>query len=63
MWCPKCGYEKSRVVHTEKANNVRRWRRCVECNYPFITNEMMECNEEDVKYARYTQLGDRPGVI
>ncbi len=59
MWCPKCGCEKSKVVHTEKANNVRRWRRCVECGYPFTTKETMECDENDVKYARYTKLDDK----
>lgn len=63
MWCPKCGGEKSRVVHTEKSNYVRRWRRCVDCGYAFVTTETMDCDERDVKYARYTQPDNQLGLF
>ncbi len=48
MWCPKCGCEISRVIHTQKANNVRRWRRCIRCNHSFTTREKLEAHYEEL---------------
>lgn len=55
MWCPQCQGEKTRVVGTESAILVVRFRRCPQCGYGFITCERHDFDphwQEHAEYAR-----------
>lgn len=39
MICPHCAYEKTRVIATDGALIVKRWRKCLRCGRNFHTEE------------------------
>ena len=43
MLCPHCLNEKTPVLKTDKADKIVRLRKCSECNYVFVTQELHKC--------------------
>lgn len=63
MWCPKCGHETTRVIGTDKANFVRRFRRCVACSHNFITFESVKFDDQWKIDAKYSDPLNQQGVF
>ncbi|MBE2985536.1 hypothetical protein CCAL12920_00780 [Campylobacter sp. RM12920] len=46
MFCPYCGYEKTKVVGTVKGLETIRFRKCPECENTWTTAEAVRPNDE-----------------
>jgi transcriptional repressor NrdR len=51
MWCPKCG-GRSRVVGTDTADIVSRFRKCLKCGYSWQTTEAIRFDDYWREYAK-----------
>lgn len=48
MKCPKCGKEKQKILQSHPfGEETKRKRKCVYCDYSFITFEKAEASEEE----------------
>lgn len=55
MICPNCASEKTRVYGTRKGLITQRFRKCLECNFSFITKEIVDDNRLAKEYNDYLQ--------
>ncbi|WP_170000333.1 hypothetical protein [Campylobacter sp. RM9328] len=52
MICPKCAFEKTRVITTIKSTSNERWRRCPSCGATFVTIEMIKVDKKINEYVK-----------
>lgn len=52
MICPKCAYEKTKVVGTIKSTTNKRWRKCPKCGASFATIEIIQIDNELKEYVK-----------
>ncbi len=52
MWCPKCA-GKTVVTSTDTSESVMRSRKCVKCNYSFMSVEVIFTDKYWSEYERY----------
>ncbi|MDL0089279.1 hypothetical protein [Campylobacter gastrosuis] len=50
MFCPYCGFEKTKVVATIKGLENLRFRKCDKCNKTWTTIESVKPNDEYLEY-------------
>ena len=53
MFCPKCGFEKTKVYGTRKGLVNERFRECERCGYKFLTVESIKADEYPIEYKKY----------
>ncbi|CUU88071.1 transcriptional repressor NrdR [Campylobacter hyointestinalis] len=52
MICPKCAYERTKVVATIKSTTNERWRRCPKCGCTFSTIEIIKVDKKLNEYSK-----------
>ena len=50
MICPKCAFEKTKVISTIKSTVNERWRKCPQCT--FVTVEIIKIDNDLKKYVK-----------
>lgn len=64
IFCPYCGYEKTRVTTTIKSLQNKRYRVCEKCNKSFPTIEAVYFDEYWKTYAQDTaKKGEMKGLF
>lgn len=66
MRCPKCGWEKTKVIDSrtqDATNTIKRRRECVSCHYRFTTFERCEDPIEVIKSDGSVQPFDRNKLL
>lgn len=62
MLCPKCAYNKTRVIGTVKGQTNERFRKCDRCGYTFQTVEAIRFDDYWKEYlfstVQNTELKD-----
>ena len=63
MFCPYCGFEKTKVLNTMKGLQNKRYRVCDKCKRSFVSIEALFCDPYWQEYAKATkELGDLKGI-
>ncbi len=52
MICPKCAFEKTKVISTIKSTVNERWRKCPQCGATFVTVEIVKIDNDLKKYVK-----------
>jgi len=64
MFCPKCGYEKTKVYGTRKGLVNERFRECERCGYRFLTIESVKADEYPIEYKKYLkEIGEEKSLF
>ena len=64
MECPKCGYDKQKVIDTrDTGDSIRRRRRCHQCSHRFTTYEHISPNLWVVKNDGRREPFDRQKLL
>ncbi|MDY6119998.1 MAG: hypothetical protein SPI03_01460 [Campylobacter sputorum] len=62
MICPKCANEKTVVVKTIKGLKNIRLRKCLSCNYTWLTQETPIKDKKIIEYSEYLEdIGEYEG--
>ena len=51
MFCPKCEYEKTKVIGIDNGYACERCRKCPDCGYSWMTIETVKFDQDLKQYA------------